>query len=131
MGLFQKIFGDFSSSEDTQKKTLPWIPLTEFDQLDLLDQASFNQPQLIYKHSTTCGISSMVLDMFSRSYDLKADKADLYFLDIHRSRDISNEIAERYKVRHESPQLLIVKEGKISYHTSHGAIADMELRDFI
>ena len=72
----------------------------------------------------------MVLNMFTDSYALE-DKADLYFLDLHAHRDVSNEVAAKFQVMHQSPQLLLIKNGEVSFQTSHGAIADTDLAKFV
>ena len=129
MGLLDKLFG--TSERPEEEKRLDWIQLVDTDQLSSLESASYERPQIIYKHSTTCGISSMVLGMFSRSYPLEKDRADLYFLDIHSYRSLSNEIASRFGVRHESPQLILIQEGNVILHRSHGAIADLNIEGYI
>ncbi len=131
MGLFKRLFGDVSEEATSVRKSLNWIPLNEPDHLDQILERSELRPQIIYKHSTTCGISSMVLNMFIRAYDFEEDKADLYFLDIHQYRNISNALAERTGVRHESPQLIIIRNGEVLVHTSHGAIADLDLARYL
>ena len=131
MGIFNKLFGELSSETSGSRKELPWKPLMEESQLESIQESSFSKPQLIYKHSTTCGISSMVLNMFSKSFDYSDDHADLYFLDLHRHRPVSNEVARRFGVRHESPQLIIIDKGEVSVHRSHGAIADLDLKSYI
>lgn len=130
MGLLDKLFGG-SSGGGESRKNLPWIDLTDQAQLSEIGERSQDRPQLIFKHSTSCGISSMVLNMFTKSYPLESDQADLYFLDIHRYRPLSNEIALHFGVRHESPQLIILKNRKAVFDTSHGAIADMDLASFL
>lgn len=72
----------------------------------------------------------MVLNMFEGSYDMDLD-IDLYFLTIQNHRDISNRIAEKFDVLHESPQLLVVKNGEVTFHTSHGAISDMDFTKYL
>ena len=131
MGIFNRLFGDLSNETSGGKKELPWIPLMEETQLVAIQESSFSKPQLIYKHSTTCGISSMVLNMFSKSFDYSEDQADLYFLDLHRHRSVSNEVARKFGVRHESPQLIVLDKGEVSVHRSHGAIADLDLTSYI
>jgi len=126
MGIFDSVFGK-KEKQGNEKKQLPWIELKELAQLERILEKSKDRAQVIYKHSRTCGISSMVLRMFTQSYDLDAD-CDLYFLTIQHHRDISNEIAQKFGVRHESPQLLVVKNGEVTFHTSHGAIADTDLK---
>ena len=126
MGILDKLFGT-SSGSGNGRESLPWTQLTQSSQLKEVDEQSFDRPQIIFKHSSSCGISSMVLNMFSNSYPLGNDQADLYFLDIHQNRSLSNEIASKYNVRHESPQLLIIRKGSAQFNTSHGAIADIDL----
>jgi bacillithiol system protein YtxJ len=127
MGIFDSVFG---KKEKQEQKQLPWIELNDRTQLDMILEKSNQRAQVIYKHSSTCGISSMVLNMFTNSYDLETD-CDLYFLTIQHHRDISNEIAQKFGVRHESPQLLIIKNGEVTFHTSHGAIADIDFSKYL
>ena len=125
MGIFDRVFGKKDQIEKNREQ-LPWVSLDSLDQLDKIDEDSKGRTQAIFKHSSTCGISRVVLKMFKDSFDSEWD-CDLYFLTIQAHRDISNEIEDRYGVRHESPQLLIVKNGVVTFHTSHGGIADTEL----
>ena len=129
MGLLDKLFG--ASERQEEERRLAWVQLVDAQQLDTVESASHERPQLIYKHSTTCGISSMVLGMFTRSFPLEQEEADLYFLDIHSFRPLSNEIVARFGVRHESPQLIILQDGKVVLHRSHGGIADLDLREYL
>ncbi|SNZ00693.1 bacillithiol system redox-active protein YtxJ [Flagellimonas pacifica] len=129
MGIFDNLFG---KKEQTQReeKQIPWIPLVDMAQLDEVAEKSKTRTQLIFKHSTTCGISRMVLNMFTESYNLNEEK-DIYFLDLHAHRDVSNAVASKFQVMHQSPQLLIVKNGEVSFHTSHGAISDINLQEYV
>lgn len=129
MGIFDSVFGK-KENTTTKKKALPWIPLEAMDQLEAIAEKSNGRPQVIFKHSNTCGISRMVLNMFEGSYDMDLD-IDLYFLTIQNHRDISNRIAEKFDVLHESPQLLVVKNGEVTFHTSHGAISDMDFTKYL
>ena len=124
MGLFNKIFS--GSNEPKDEKVLPWIPLTQIDQLDSISEASLSKTQLIFKHSTRCGISRMVMNQFVDAYDVEAN-ADLYYLDLLSYRDVSNEVGYKFQVTHQSPQLLVIKNGIAVAHASHGAINDMDL----
>ncbi|MGB5237517.1 MAG: bacillithiol system redox-active protein YtxJ [Flavobacteriaceae bacterium] len=131
MGYLRRLFGDHEDKKDSKSSSLPWIALTEMDQLEKISRRSFEKTQLVYKHSTTCGISSMVLNMFTKGYTHPEETVDMYFLDIHRYRSISNEIAHKHGVRHESPQLLVIKNGTVVAHGSHGGIPEMELSAFL
>ncbi len=121
MGLLNKLFGE-SNSKDTSSSAMEWNELTDITQLDDIIQESADIPVLIFKHSTRCAISKMALRNFEKEYDIDAGKAKPYFLDLLEHRDISNEIANIFHVTHQSPQLLVVKDGAVVYHTSHGDI---------
>ena len=127
MGIFDRVFGKRDQTAE-QKAQLPWIPLESLAQLETINKLSQERPQVILKHSSTCGISRVVLKMFKDSYDINWD-CDFYFLTIQSHRDISNSIAEQFGIRHESPQLLVIKNGEVTFHTSHGGIADTNLGD--
>ncbi|NAY90735.1 bacillithiol system redox-active protein YtxJ [Muricauda sp. JGD-17] len=129
MGFFDNLFGS-KSEEETSNGGVPWVSLISSSQLDDLVEQSKSKAQVVFKHSTTCGISGMVLRMFSSSYAAE-ENADFHLLDLHAHRDISNAITSRFGVMHQSPQLLIIKEGKVVFHTSHGAIADINLQDYL
>ena len=132
MGLFDKVF---KSERDIVKKEIeevPWHALTETGQLEELEKESEKKPVVIFKHSTRCGISRMVLNNFERSYDLGKDKeVKLYFLDLLANRDISNEVASRFNVRHESPQMIIIKGRKVVHHASHQSIEVNDIKEYI
>lgn len=125
------IFGSKMDDANEEEKRIPWIALTSLEQLDELERGSASRPQLIFKHSTTCGISRMVLNMFEKNPFLQEDSSDLYFLDLHRHREVSNEIAQKFKVLHQSPQLLVIKNGHTIAHASHGAITDVNLGEYV
>ncbi|MEH6679969.1 MAG: bacillithiol system redox-active protein YtxJ [Sediminicola sp.] len=130
MGFLKGIFGKTNSEDKGDIAPLKWIDLEKMEQLDLLEEQSHYKTQLIFKHSTTCGISRMVLGMFKEDYNFKNGEMELYYLDLHRFRDISNEVAQKFNVRHQSPQLLIIKNGAVVAHASHGAINDLALERY-
>ena len=129
MAIFGDLFGHRNGKNQKMDSTLPWIMLTSVDQLDAIVAASHEKPQLIFKHSTSCAISRMVLGMFGEAFDLDTEQLDLHFLDLLRYRSISNAIAEKFGVVHESPQLLVVRDGSVTVHASHGRIVDMDLSE--
>ena len=121
MSLFNKMFGN-STDKDTPSSNLNWTDLTELEQLEILVEESTERPVLIFKHSTRCPVSRMALKNFENEYDIEEGKARIYFLDLLEHRDISNEIAERFGVTHQSPQLILIKDGMAVYDTSHSDI---------
>lgn len=104
-----------------------WIPLTEEAQLDNIITESKTQPVVIFKHSTTCSISAMAKGRMDR--EEAPDGVKFYYLDLLRYRPISNKIAEVFHVHHESPQLLLIKDGECTYDESHNGISMAELEE--
>ncbi|MCI1187986.1 bacillithiol system redox-active protein YtxJ [Hymenobacter sp. DH14] len=100
----------------------PWLPLTQPEQLTELAQASHEQPVLIFKHSTTCSISAAAKGKIERQWADSGLTLPIYYLDLLRFRPISAQIAEQFGVRHESPQLLLIKDGECVYDASHMGI---------
>lgn len=106
-----------------------WISLTTEEQLSQIKEKSVTVTQVIFKHSTRCSISSMVLDRLERS---KAPAtADFYYLDLIAHRNVSNKIAEVFDVYHESPQVLVIKNGECVYNESHMGIRMDEVAEQI
>lgn len=131
MGIFDKIFKSERDIAKEEIKKVDWIELTSPEQLEKIKSDSVNKAIVILKHSTRCGISRMVLRNFENEYDLEKEAIDLYFLDLIQHREISNKIAEDFKVRHESPQVLVIKDGEAVYHNSHQGISARKLADFV
>lgn len=102
-----------------------WISLNEPAQLELIKKQSFDQPQVIFKHSTRCSISSMAKSRLERNQFPK--DIPFYFLDLIKHRAISNSIEEQFLVDHESPQVLIIKNGECVYDESHSGISMDEI----
>lgn len=108
---------------------LNWIRLTDTQQVECIKDLSFEKPQVLFKHSTRCGISSMALKRIERAGIIP--DADFYFLDLIRFRNISDRIAWDFKIYHESPQLLLIKNGECIYNESHLSIDMKELAEHI
>ena len=97
-----------------------WIPLDEEKQLEKIIERSQNTPQVIFKHSTRCSISSMAKNRLDKND--QPEGIDFYYLDLLKHRNISNKIANDFKVQHQSPQVLIIRDGKCTYTESHSGI---------
>lgn len=126
--MFGKLFG--GSKEPKVEKILPWKQLTTVDQLNVIEKLSKGKTQVIFKHSTRCGISSMVMNQFVSAFNVDAN-LDLYYLDLLSFRDVSNEVGFKFQVMHQSPQLLVIKNGVTVTHASHGAINEIDLSKFV
>jgi bacillithiol system protein YtxJ len=125
MSLFSSVFGK-SENQNSSTTKINWIPLTDIGQLDAIVLSSIEKPVVIFKHSTRCSVSRMALKQFENEFDLE-EKVDAYFLDLIEYRTVSNEIASRFDVFHQSPQLLLIKNGKSIYDVSHSEISAGDL----
>ena len=99
---------------------MDWIGLTKESQLADIKEQSKNKPQLIFKHSTRCAISSVAKNRLEKS--TPPENVDFYLLDLIRNREISNKIADEFSVFHESPQVLLIKNGECIYDENHSGI---------
>ncbi len=104
---------------------MQWNQIVNNQQLEDIKTASFMSPQVILKHSTTCSISKMALARLERS--ATPDNIQFHYLDLLNYRNISKEIAEKFDVAHESPQILLIKNGNCVYDESHGGIQMEEI----
>lgn len=117
MSFLNNIFGKTSETNITTF----WKTLASMEDLHTAIEESKTKRVAIFKHSTRCSISSMVLSKFERAV-AKSDKdVSYYFLDLIAHRDISNAIAEKLDVDHQSPQLLVLENGVVVEHASHNA----------
>ncbi|MGC4104590.1 bacillithiol system redox-active protein YtxJ [Ferruginibacter sp.] len=108
---------------------MTWIDLTEEAQLNELKELSKQKAQVIFKHSTRCSISSMAKNRLERS--TPPNNADFYYLDLVKHRSLSNKIAEDFAVAHESPQVLLIKNGECVYEESHSGIQMDEIEEMV
>jgi len=117
MSLFKNIF----KSDNSENKTNPfnWIPLTDIEQLEEAIKLSKNKTVVIFKHSTRCGISSGVLSKFEKTTDSTNETIVFYYLDLLNFRSISNEIAQKFNIHHQSPQAIVLKDKKVVAYESH------------
>ncbi|MGL2964163.1 bacillithiol system redox-active protein YtxJ [Flavobacterium sp. RSB2_4_14] len=128
MSLFKNLFGD--SNETTNSSKVAWRPLTNVGQLNEIINESTETPVVIFKHSTRCSVSRMALRQFENEFDLQS-KVTPYFLDLLEHRDVSNEIAEVFQVMHQSPQLILIKNGVAIHNASHSDIAAEDLEQYV
>jgi bacillithiol system protein YtxJ len=104
-----------------------WIDLKNEDQINEIIEKSKTKPQVIFKHSTRCSISAMAKGRLERS--IAPGNADFYYLDLISYRNISNKISSVFNVYHESPQILVIKNGECIYDESHGSITMDEIEE--
>ncbi len=109
-----------------------WNTLTSSAQLDEIDRLSHSQTILIFKHSTTCPISSMAKYRLEDQWKFGEEEEPLiYYLDLLSYRPLSSAIADRYSVHHESPQLLVIKKGECILESSHLGINLAEVEEVV
>ncbi|GGG46701.1 thioredoxin family protein [Croceivirga lutea] len=131
MGLFNNLFKNENSSEK-EEQNIPWNALTTLEQVNQVIQDSQGKTQVVFKHSTSCGISGMVLRRITTSWStIDTSQVDFNFLDLLAYRNISNAIASKLNVVHQSPQVILLRNGEVVFHTSHGAIMDFDIKKFL
>ncbi|MEJ2004293.1 MAG: bacillithiol system redox-active protein YtxJ [Cyclobacteriaceae bacterium] len=106
-----------------------WRSIQNREELTRALEKSLSAPVLLFKHSTRCAISSMAFDRLDRYWDEEEmQQTEGYLIDVIRNRDLSNYIQEHFSIRHESPQILLIRDGKVIFHDSHMGIAYDSLR---
>jgi bacillithiol system protein YtxJ len=113
---------------------LNWINLSSEEQLQLAINKSKDESIdgiVLFKHSTTCSISAMAKNRLERKWDFDEQKLPVYYLDLLSYRNISNLIISELHIQHQSPQLLLLKNGVCVYHSSHSEISVDELHEAI
>ena len=129
MGLLKKIFK--KNVAEAQQAFINWIRLTNIDQIKQIRSLSKSETVFIFKHSTRCGISKMVIKRFENMFDESMSNVKVYYLDLLNYRDIYNEIAVSFEVIHQSPQLLIIKNEVSVFNASHQDITSVKLQDYL
>lgn len=119
MSFIQSLFGGKS---DSNKQPKLWNDMSTMEDLQRAEEESYNQKVVIFKHSTRCFISKTVLQNFERDMPTEMPGVKFYFLDLIHYRDISNEIENRFNVTHQSPQVIILENGKAIKNASHQSI---------
>ncbi|MCA1589846.1 MAG: bacillithiol system redox-active protein YtxJ [Acidobacteria bacterium] len=105
--------------------TANFIDLDSIEKLDRLIEASHSTPVVVFKHSLTCGISAGVLRIVSTV------ASDVHLIVVQQNRAVSNEIAHRIRLRHESPQAIVISAGQPIYHASHYDITPAEIESLL
>ena len=116
MGFLDQLFG---KKEDQDHSKSLWKTIESQKDLDAAIEKSSQQKVLIFKHSTRCFISKTVLRSFEKQMQESDKNFGYYFLDLLAYRSISNEIESRFDVVHQSPQLIVLENGKAIYNASH------------
>ena len=131
MSFFKNIFKEnANTSKEEIKETAKFYTLDKMEQCDEIDEVSQTKPVVLFKHSTRCSISRMALKQFDAEFNYPEEKIDWYLLDLLNHRDLSNEIASRYNVMHQSPQIIVIRNGKAVFNESHDSISAEDLKQY-
>jgi bacillithiol system protein YtxJ len=109
-----------------------WLELKEEAEIEAIKELSKIKPVMIFKHSTRCSTSAAALDRLERNWK-EAEMKDTtpYYLDLINYRSISNKIQDTFYVQHESPQVLIIKNGRCVYNASHIEINYRDIKEHV
>ncbi len=119
------------SKKSNNNSTIDWINLESIEELERLKELSNSKPIAIFKHSTRCSISSMAKSKLERDWDLTNEDILIYYLDLIQFRSVSNAIASLFDVAHQSPQIILIKNGEVIYHASHNSINVSALKQYL
>lgn len=129
MSFFNKMFGAPEKAENQSK--VNWILLNDLKVLDEAIAISYKKTVIIFKHSTRCSVSRFVLKQFENEYNFSAEQLEPFFLDLLNHRNISNEIAQRFAIEHQSPQMIVLKDGVAVFSCTHNDIEACVLKKFV
>lgn len=105
--------GDFISNHSS----FPWIPLEQIDQIDEVIERSYEKPVMIFKHSTRCSISRFALRQWENQSEVNS--ANYFLIDVLEYKLLSQYVAERLEIKHESPQVIVIKNREVITNLSH------------
>ena len=129
MGLFNSIFSN--SNNQSLQEAINWINLTNLDEITDIKTLSISESIFIFKHSTRCGISRMVKKQFEKLLLPNKNNIKVYYLDLLKYRNVSDAVSEVFQVRHQSPQLLIIRNGVAVKHASHYDITTISINKYL
>lgn len=131
MNFIKKIVNSSRSPKEAKDSYTPWIPLISLSQLEEIKEQSKSEVIAIFKHSTRCGISRMVLKQFENSFSEEMKNFKIYYLDLLRYRVVSDEVAATFQIVHQSPQILIIKDQLAIAHASHYEITQINMQELL
>ena len=108
-----------------------WNPITTEQDVHNIIENSNNKPQIIFKDSVTCGISAYAKERLISGNEVLIAKADFNYLDLLSYRSVSNFIADELSVIHQSPQIIVLKNGEVVYRVSHHSIQADDIAKYL
>lgn len=129
MGLFNSIFSN--SNNQSLQEAINWINLTNLDEITDIKTLSISESIFIFKHSTRCGISRIVKKQFEKLLLQNKNNIKVYYLDLLKYRNVSDAVSDVFQVKHESPQLLIIRNEEAVKHVSHYDITTISINKYL
>lgn len=123
MGLTNFLSGMFSTSDESEI----WNTIKAHTDIAKIVEESENRPQLVYKHSNRCSVCFVAKGNIESAADEILDHADMHYLNVVKHRGASDEVASRCSISHESPQVIIIDDGEVTSHASHGQISGSKI----
>ena len=114
---------DMANQAEAGQDTNPWVSLTKNGQVEELKSYSYKKPVVIFKHSVRCGLSHGAKFKLEEEWNSLKSDIYFYFLDLINFRSISDKLATDFQVPHQSPQLLVIRDGQAIYDTSHHGVS--------
>ncbi|MCF6213423.1 MAG: bacillithiol system redox-active protein YtxJ [Flavobacteriaceae bacterium] len=111
---------------DNNNTRFPWKTLQSENQIVELIKESHHKTVAVFKHSTRCGVSRMVLNRFEKQ-SINLENVVFYYLDLLQYRDLSDALASQFKITHQSPQLIVLKNGEVETHSSHFGLLEITI----
>ncbi len=127
--MFGNLFGSGDNTERKSPEGFPWTGLEDPEGKVLFDAVGEGGVQVVFKHSNSCGISRIMLGRFQGQWP--AGSAEYFLIDVKRNRSLSNLVAGRFGCTHQSPQVLVIRDGELVAHASHGAIEGLDPGEFL
>lgn len=121
MSFLNKIFG--TDEPQNSSSVTFWKNIESEEDLKKAIEKSFEKKVILFKHSTRCQISKIVLKNFEKEVAHSDKEVEYYYLDLIKYRSISNEIAEQFAITHQSPQMIVLENGKAVIDASHQSIS--------
>lgn len=109
---------------------MSWKTITTVQDTADIIAASYQRPQLVFKHSTRCGLSSTAKFQMDEELDKLTGVFDLHYLDLLQHREISNHLAELLEVPHASPQVIAITNGRATFDLSHALVSPRFILDY-
>lgn len=119
---FQQLFGTAEKVTQTHSPSFPWVDFRTMEQLQDWEDSNSITHCFIFKHSTRCGISSMMLRRFESTWQEHTNRNLFLLLDLIQWRNVSDAVANKFDVIHQSPQVLVLKGTQLVEICSHGDI---------